>query len=68
MYIYVNGIAYNLKKLHLLLKNYPFMLKFKICLKQKIFNEVFYKREILDYIFSEFDSVNEVYFMLKEAL
>ncbi len=34
MYIYVNGIAYNLKKLHFLLKNYPFMLKFKICLKQ----------------------------------
>ena len=29
---------------------------------------VFYKREILDYIFSAFDSVNEVYFMLKEAL
>ena len=29
---------------------------------------VFYKREILDYIFWAFDSVNEVYFMLKEAL
>ncbi|MCI8623182.1 MAG: DUF2461 domain-containing protein [Provencibacterium sp.] len=28
----------------------------------------FYKREILDGIFSAFDSVNEVYFMLKEAL
>ena len=29
---------------------------------------VFYTREILDYIFSAFDSVNEAYFMLKEAL
>ncbi len=28
----------------------------------------FYKREILDYIFCAFDSINEVYFMLKEAL
>lgn len=31
-------------------------------------SDTFYKREILDYIFSAFDSVNEVYFMLKEAL
>ena len=29
---------------------------------------VFYQREILDHIFSAFDSVKEVYFMLKEAL
>ena len=28
----------------------------------------FYKREILDYIFCAFDSINEVYFMLNEAL
>ena len=29
---------------------------------------VFYEREILNCIFSAFDSVREVYFMLKEAL
>lgn len=29
---------------------------------------VFYEREILNYVFSAFDSVREVYFMLKEAL
>lgn len=31
-------------------------------------NATFYKREILDCTFSAFNSVNEVYFMLKEAL
>ena len=36
--------------------------------KEENLNAAFYKREMLDKIFSAFDSVNEVYFMLKEAL
>ena len=37
-------------------------------IREENLSDVFYKREILDCIFSAFDSVNEVYFMLKEAL
>lgn len=37
-------------------------------IREENLSDVFYKREILDCIVSAFDSVNEVYFMLKEAL
>ena len=37
-------------------------------IQEENLNAAFYKREMLDKIFSAFDSVNEVYFMLKEAL
>ncbi len=38
------------------------------CIHEENLNAIFYKREILNYIFSAFDSVREIYFMLKEAL
>ncbi len=37
-------------------------------IREENLSDVFYKRDILDCIFSAYDSVNEVYFMLKEAL
>lgn len=38
------------------------------CTHEENLSAVFYERGILNYIFSAFDSVREVYFMLKEAL
>ena len=38
------------------------------CTHEENLSPVFYEREILNHIFSAFDSVREVYFMLKEAL
>ena len=38
------------------------------CIHEENLSAIFYKREILDCIFTAFDSVKEVYFMLKEAL
>lgn len=38
------------------------------CIHEENLSAVFYEREILNYIFSAFDSVRKVYFMLKEAL
>ncbi|MCM1174616.1 MAG: DUF2461 family protein, partial [Blautia sp.] len=38
------------------------------CIHEENLNAVFYEREILNYVFSAFNSVREVYFMLKEAL
>ena len=38
------------------------------CIHEENLSPVFYEREILNHIFSAFDSIREVYFMLKEAL
>lgn len=38
------------------------------CTYEEKISDVFYKREILNHIFSAFDSAKEIYFMLREAL
>lgn len=38
------------------------------CTHEETLSDVFYKREILNNIFSAFDSAREIYFMLREAL
>lgn len=38
------------------------------CTHEESLSDVFYKREILNNIFSAFDSAREIYFMLREAL
>lgn len=38
------------------------------CMHEEILSAAFYERAILNHIFSAFDSVREIYFMLKEAL